>query len=131
MYYRDEHPSLNGGGGERFAQQRLNVELGQLLHLDGAPQLKYPAQVVGQLGVDWLDKLQELGDLRRMCGPDQIDTVLGENTRQIFSKYVALNVIIFLGWYWWDNKNKLRKQHDLYWYCWFEEEKILLATIPL
>ena len=53
----------DGGDGEGLAEQRLNVQLGELLHLDDAARLKDLVQMVGQLVVDGFDELQEVGDL--------------------------------------------------------------------
>jgi hypothetical protein len=53
----------DGGDGEGLAEQRLDVQLGELLHLDDAARLKDLVQMVGQLVVDGFDKLQKVGDL--------------------------------------------------------------------
>jgi hypothetical protein len=53
----------DGGDGEGLAEQRLNVQLGELLHLDDAARLKDLVQMVGQLVVDGFDELQKVGDL--------------------------------------------------------------------
>ena len=53
---------LDGGDGECLAEQRVNVQLGQFLHLDAAPGLKDLVEMVGQLVVDGLDKLKEVRD---------------------------------------------------------------------
>ena len=53
----------DGGDGEGLAEQGVNVQLRQLLHLDEAARLENLVEMIGQLVVDGLDKLEEVGDL--------------------------------------------------------------------